>query len=123
MLKKEDFERGLLGEGGEVDRRSGGNEFEVASNGGAADTGKGATEDKFEGFSFDSGLSKVMLEVVEDGTGDLGGEGPCGVASLGGRFFDGQDEPVFAEARRGASWNGDQRKGDGDGFFSGHLSF
>ena len=44
LLEKDDFEGGLLGEGGEVDRRGGGDEFEVASDGGAADPCKGATE-------------------------------------------------------------------------------
>jgi len=36
LLEKEDFERGLLGEGGKVDRGGGRDEFEVASDSGAA---------------------------------------------------------------------------------------
>ena len=89
LLEKEDFEGGLLGEGGEVDRRGGGDEFKVASDSGAPDPCEGATEDEFEGFSFDSRLSKVMFEVVDYGAGDLGGEGPCEVAGLGCGLFDG----------------------------------
>jgi hypothetical protein len=89
LLEKEDFEWGLLGEGGEVDRGGGGDKFEVASDGWTADPCEGATEDEFEGFSFDSRLSKVMFEVVDYGTGDLGGKGPCEVAGLGCGFFDG----------------------------------
>ena len=89
MLKKEDFEGGLLSEGREVNRRGGGDEFEVASDGGAADSCEGATEDEFESFSFDSRLSKVMFEVVDYGAGDFGGKGPCEVAGLGCGFFDG----------------------------------
>ena len=80
MLKKEDFEGGLLGEGGEVDRGGGGDEFKVASDGGAADPCKRATENEFEGFSFDFRSSKVMFEVVDYSAGDLGGKRPCEVA-------------------------------------------
>jgi hypothetical protein len=89
LLEKEDFEGGLLGEGCEVDRRGGGNEFEVASDGRAADSCEGATENEFEGFSFDSGLSKVMFEGVNYGAGDLGCKRPCKVAGLSCGFFDG----------------------------------
>ena len=89
LLEKEDFEWGLLGEGGEVDRGGGGDHFKVASDGGATDPCKGATEDEFEGFSFDSRLSKVMFEIVDYGAGDLGGKRPCKVAGLGCGFFDG----------------------------------
>ena len=89
MLEKEDFEGSLLGEGGEVDRRGGGNKFEVASDGRAADSCEGAAEDEFEGFSFDFWLSKVMFEVVDYGAGDLGCKRPCKVAGLSCGFFDG----------------------------------
>jgi hypothetical protein len=37
----------LLGEGGEVDRGDGGDEFEVASDSGAANPCEGATENEF----------------------------------------------------------------------------
>jgi hypothetical protein len=47
LLEKEDFEGGLLGEGGEVDRGGGGDEFEVASDSGAANPCEGATENEF----------------------------------------------------------------------------
>jgi hypothetical protein len=88
-LEKEDFEGGLLGEGGEVDRGGGGDKFEVASDGRATDPCEGATENELEGFSFDSRLSKVMFQVVDYGAGDLRGKGPCEVAGLGCGFFDG----------------------------------
>jgi len=88
LLEKEDFEGGLLGEGGEVDRGGGGDEFEVASDGRAADPCEGATEDEFEGFSLDSRPSKVIFEVVDYSAGDLGGKRPCKVAGLGCGFFD-----------------------------------
>ena len=89
LLEKEYFEGGLLGEGGEVDRGDGGDEFEVASDSGAANPCERATENEFEGFSFDSRPSKVMFEVVDYGAGDLGGKRPCEVAGLGCGFFDG----------------------------------
>ena len=89
MLEKEDFEGGLLGEGGEVDRRGGRDEFKVASDGGAADPCKGATENEFKGFSFDSRSSKVMFEVVDYSAGDLGGKRPFEVPGLDCGFFDG----------------------------------
>ena len=89
LLEKEDFKGSLLGEGGEVDRWGGRDEFEVASDGRAADPCEGATEDEFESFSLDSRPSKVMFEVVDHGSGDLGGKGPCQVAGLGCGFFDG----------------------------------
>jgi hypothetical protein len=47
LLEKENFEGGLLGEGGEVDRGDGGDEFEVASDSGAANPCEGATENEF----------------------------------------------------------------------------
>jgi hypothetical protein len=89
LLEKEDFKGSLLGEGGEVDGWGGRDEFEVASDGRAADPCEGATEDEFKGFSFDPRPSKVMFEVVDHGTGDFGGKRPCEVAGLSCSFFDG----------------------------------
>jgi hypothetical protein len=89
LLEKEDFKGSLLGEGGEVDGWGGRDEFEVASDGRAADPCEGATEDEFKGFSFDPRPSKVMFEVVDHGAGDFGGKRPCEVAGLSCSFFDG----------------------------------
>lgn len=61
VVGKKDFEGGLLGESGEVDRRCGGNKFEVASDGRAADSCEGAAEDEFEGFSSIFGFRKSCL--------------------------------------------------------------
>lgn len=61
----------------------------MASDSGAADSCKGATENEFEGFSFDFRSSKVMFEVVDYSAGDLGGKRPCEVAGLDCGFFDG----------------------------------
>jgi hypothetical protein len=44
---EEDFKGGFLSEGSEIDGGRGGNEFEMAGNGGTSNTGKGAAEDEF----------------------------------------------------------------------------
>jgi hypothetical protein len=44
---EEDFKGGFLGEGSEIDGGRGGDEFEMAGNGGTPNTGKGAAEDEF----------------------------------------------------------------------------
>jgi hypothetical protein len=88
LLEKKDFEGGLLGESGEVDRRCGGNKFEVASDGRAADSCEGAAEDEFEGFPFDSWVLEVVAKVVKYGPCHIRGEWPCLVTRPKGGFFD-----------------------------------
>lgn len=123
LLKKKDFEGGFLGEGGEVDGGGGGDEFKMAGDGGATNAGEGTAKDEFESFSRNLWFTEVVLQVVEHGAGDLGGEGPSEVARLGGGFFEGEDQPAFAQTRGGAAGESDEGKSGRDGFFSGHLDF
>jgi hypothetical protein len=44
---EEDVKGRFLGEGSEIDGWRGGDEFEMAGNGGASNTGEGAAEDEF----------------------------------------------------------------------------
>ena len=113
----------MLGEGGEVDGRGEGYEFEVAGDGGATDSGKGTAQDEFEGFTFNFRALEVMSQIVKNGLGDLGSEGPSEVSGLAGGFFDREDEPVFAEACRRAPGDNHEGKSVGDGFLSGHRDF
>ena len=68
----------------------------MAGDRGATDARQGATKDEFESLAFDFRTTEVVAEVVEDGTGDFGGEGPCVVPGKSGSFLDGKDEPVLA---------------------------
>ena len=88
-MKEENFERGLLGQGGQVDRGGGRDEFEVSGDRWAADSCQGAAEDEFQSFAFDFRPAEVMAEVVEDGTSDLSGERPCVMACKSGSLLDG----------------------------------
>jgi hypothetical protein len=83
-MVEEDFEGGFLGEGGEIDGGRGGDEFKMASNGGASNAGEGAAEDKFEGGAFDVGAGEVMAQVVKNSAGDISSEGPLFVACADG---------------------------------------
>ena len=120
---EEDFEGSFLGEGGEVDGGRGGDEFEMAGNGGAPNTSEGAAEDKFEGGSLDIGAGEVMAQVVENCASDIGGEGPLFVACAGGGLFEGEDQPCLVETSRGSPWDRHQGQGFEDGCFSGHRDF
>ena len=68
----------------------------MAGDCGATDARQGATKDEFESLAFDFRTTEVVAEVVEDGTGDFGGQGPCIVPCKSGGFLDGKDEPVLA---------------------------
>jgi hypothetical protein len=68
----------------------------VAGDRGATDARQGATKDEFESLPFDFRTTEVVAEVVEDGTGDFGGQGPCFVPGKSGSFLDGEYEPVLA---------------------------
>jgi len=68
----------------------------VAGDCRATDARQGATKDEFEGLAFDFRTTEVVAEVVEDGTGDFGGQGPCFVPGKSGSFLDRKDEPVLA---------------------------
>jgi hypothetical protein len=81
---EEDFEGGFLGEGGEIDGGRGGDEFKMAGNGGASNTGEGAAEDEFERVAFDIGAGEVVPQVVKNGAGDIGGKWPLFVACADG---------------------------------------
>ena len=120
---EEDFEGGFLGEGGEVDGGRRGDEFEMAGNGGASNTGEGAAEDEFEGGSFDIGAGEVVAQVVENGASDIGGEGPLFVACADGGLLEGEDQPCLVETSRGSPWDRHQGQGFEDGCFSGHRDF
>jgi hypothetical protein len=112
-----------LGEGSEVDRGGEGYEFEMAGDGGATNSSEGTAQDEFEGFTFDFRTLEVVSEIVKNGLGDLGGEGPSEVSGLAGGFFDREDEPIFAKACRRAPGDNHEGKSVGDGFFSGHRDF
>jgi hypothetical protein len=88
---EEDFEGGFLGEGGEIDGGRGGDEFKMAGNGGASNTGEGSAEDEFEGSTLDIGAGEVVAQVVKNGAGDIGGKGPLFVACADGGFFKGEN--------------------------------
>ncbi len=68
----------------------------MAGDCGATDARQGTTKDEFESLAFDFRTTEVVAEVVEDGTGDFGGQGPCIVPGKSGGFLDGEDEPVLA---------------------------
>ncbi len=110
-------------EGGEVDGGGKGYEFEMAGDGRTTDPGEGPAKDEFEGFTFDFRALEVMAQIVKNGLGDLGSEGPSKVAGLASSFFDRKDEPVLTEACRGAPGDNHEGKSVGDGFFSGHRDF
>ena len=110
-------------EGGEVDGRGKGYEFEMAGDGRTTDPGEGPAQYEFEGFTFDFRALEVMSQIVKNGLGDLGSEGPSEVSGLAGGFFDREDEPVFAEACRRAPGDNHEGKSVGDGFLSGHRDF
>ena len=110
-------------EGGEVDGRGKGYEFEMAGDGGTTDPGEGPAQYEFEGFTFDFRALEVMSQIVKNGLSDFGSKGPSKVAGLAGSFFDRKDEPVFAEACRRAPGDNHEGKRVGDGFFSGHRDF
>ena len=120
---EEDFEGSFLGEGGEVDGGRGGDEFEMAGNGGAPNASEGAAKDKFEGGSLDMGAGEVVAQVVENRASDIGGEGPLFVACADGSLLEGEDQPRLVETSRGSPWDGHQGQGFEDGFFSGHRDF
>ena len=122
-LEKDHFHGAVLGEGGEVDGGGGGGEFEVAGDGGATDAGEGAAEDHLEGIPLDDGADEIVSQVVEDGAGDFGGEGPLLVAGAGGGLFEGGDQPRFFETGGLDSGSGDQGQGPRGIFFSGHRGF
>jgi hypothetical protein len=110
-------------EGGEVDGRGKGYEFEMAGDGGAADSGERPAKDEFKGFAFDLWSLEVMSKIVKNGLSDFGSKGPSKVAGLAGSFFDREHEPVLAEACRRAPGDSHEGKSVGDGFFSGHRDF
>ena len=112
-----------MGESGEVDGGGEGYEFEMTGDGGAADSGEGTAQDKFEGFPFDFRALEVVSEIVKNGLGNLVSQGPSEVSGLAGGFFNREDEPVFAEACRRAPGDNHEGKRVGDGFFSGHRDF
>ena len=103
LLKEKNFERGLLSEGGEVDRGGKRDEFKMAGDGGATDSSERAAENEFECFPLNFRAMKIVVEVVEDSPSHLGGERPSGVTGLGGGFIDRENEPIFAQARRRAT--------------------
>jgi hypothetical protein len=120
---KEDFERGFLGEGGEIDGGGRGDKFKMAGNGGASNTGEGAAEDEFEGSAFDIRAGEVVAQIVKNGAGDISGKGPLFVACAECGLLKGENQPSLVETSRGSAWDGHQRQGFEDGFFSGHRDF
>ena len=103
LLKEKNFERGLLGEGGEVDRGGKRDEFKMACDGGATDSSERAVENEFESFALNFRAMKIVVEVVEDSSSHLRGERPSVMTGLGGGFIDRENEPIFAQARRRAT--------------------
>ena len=67
----------------------------MAGNAGASNTSEGATEDEFEGGAFDIRAGEVVAQVVENGAGDIGGEGPLFVACADGSLLEGEDQPCL----------------------------
>ena len=122
-MKEENFEWSFRGEGGEVDGGRGGDEFELAGNGGAPNASEGAAKDKFEGGPLDIRASEVMSQVVENCASDIGGEGPLIVACADGGPLEGKDQPCLVETSRGSPWDRHQGQGFEDGCFSGHRDF
>ena len=120
---EEDFERGFLGKGGEIDGGRGGDEFKMTGNGGASNTGERSAEDEFEGSAFDIGAGKVVAQVVKNCASNIGGKGPLFVACADGGLLEGQNQPGLVETSRGSAWDGHQRQGFEDGIFSGHRDF
>jgi hypothetical protein len=88
---EEDFQGGFLGEGSEIDGGRGGDEFKMASNGGASNACERAAEDEFKGGAFDIGAGEVMAQVVENGSGDISSEGPLFVACADGGLLKGKN--------------------------------
>ena len=95
----------------------------MAGNAGASNTSEGATEDEFEGGAFDIRAGEVVAQVVENGAGDIGGEGPLFVACADGSLLEGEDQPCLVETSRRSPWDGYQGQGFEDGCFSGHRDF
>jgi len=122
MIEK-DFEGGFLGEGGEIDGGRGRDEFEMAGNGGAPNAGEGAAENEFEGGAFNIGTGEVVAQIVKNGAGDISGKGPLFVACAECGLLKGENQPSLVETSRGSAWDGHQRQGFEDGFFSGHRDF
>jgi len=120
---KEDFEGGFLGEGGEIDGGRGGDEFKMAGNCWASNASEGAAENEFEGSTFDIGAGEVVAQVVKDGAGDIGGKGPFFVACADSGLLKRENQPGLVETSWGSTWDGHQRQGFEDGFFSGHRDF
>ncbi len=103
LLKEKNFERGLLSEGGEVDRGGKRDEFKMACDGGATDSSERAAENQLESFALYFWAVKIVVEVVKHSPSHFGGERPSGVTGLGGGFIDRENEPIFAQARRRAT--------------------
>jgi hypothetical protein len=120
---EEDFERGFLGEGGEIDGGRRGDEFKMAGNGGASNASEGAAENEFEGSTFDIGAGEVVAQVVKNGAGDISGKGPLFVACADGGLLKGENQPGLIETSRGSTWDSHQRQGFEDGIFSEHRDF
>jgi len=123
LLVKKDFQGGLLGKGGEVDRGGRGDELKVPGDRRATDACQGAAEDELECFSFDFWVFEIVAKVVKDGSGHIGGEWPCLVTGPKGGFFDRKDQPGLVEAGRGCARDGYQGQELRDIFFSGHRDF
>ena len=107
-LKKDHFQGRFLGEGGQIDGRGGGGEFEVTGDGRAADAREGTAEDHFQSIPLDDRADEVVPKIVENGAGDFRGEGPFLMAGPGRGFFQGKDQPRLVQTGGLDSGGGDQ---------------
>ena len=95
----------------------------MAGDGGTSDAGEGAAQDHFEGIPLDHGANEVVPQVVEDGAGHFGSQGPFLMTGAESSFLQREDQPWLVQTGRLASGGGDQRQGPVGGIFSGHRGF